>query len=52
MCYSAKLVKDEPKHGKIENQPVTAWLFGEDQDHTVDVKKEKELCFISTITLP
>jgi len=47
MCYSAKLAKGETKHEKME-----AEIADEFGVHTVDVKKEKELCFISTITLP
>ena len=44
LCYDAKLVKDETKHGKVED------FFVEDQfgPHTIDVKKERKLCFIAT----
>ena len=47
MCYSAKLVKDEPKHKTVKG------IMVEDQfgEHKIDVKKERELCFISTKTL-
>jgi len=51
MCYSAKLAEDELKHGNVGDLPVTAQFFGEPQVHTIDIKKEKELCFISTITV-
>ena len=52
MCYSAKLAEEEAKHGNVKDLPVTALFWGEPKNHTVDVKKERELCFISTITVP
>lgn len=52
MCYSAKLAEEEAKHGNVKDLPVTALFLGEPKNHTVDVKKKRELCFISTITVP
>jgi hypothetical protein len=44
-CYSVKLVKDEPKHKTLKGVMVED-QFGE---HKIDIKKERELCFISTL---